>query len=63
MAKPVLNMACTKYVNGLTLYMKIQKPGKALLVAKIPQKFKHITNNKLAVFAALSAKSLKAAHT
>ena len=62
LAKPVDKIAWIKYVKGLALYMKIQKPGNTSGPAKTPQKFKHMVNNNVAKLAALSANSLKAIH-
>ena len=42
-------------VNGETLYMKIQKPGRANGGWKTPLKVKHIENINVAIFPAVSA--------
>lgn len=59
-ANPVESIPSTRYVNGLTLYMKIQKPGSVLGPARTPQKINVKLKSRLAIFPAVSAVSIPA---
>lgn len=57
---PVANMPDTRYVNGETRYIKIQKPGSWEGVARTPQKIRHREKSKLAMLPPVSASSIPA---
>ena len=60
LARPVASNPDTRYVKGDRRYMKIQKPGKELGVARTPQKTKQSENIKLARLPPVSADSMPA---
>ena len=59
-AMPTDNIPSTRYVKGLTRYMKIQKPGKTDGDAKTPQKTSVRENMRLAMLPPVSAVSIAA---
>lgn len=60
LARPVDIIPDTRYVKGETRYMKIQKPGRAVGLARTPQKMRQRENIRLAIFPAVSAESIPA---
>src|SRR5436305_14840040 len=59
-ATPTDSIPATRYVNGETLYMKIQKPGSDVGVARTPQKTRQSEKRRLATFPPVSASSIPA---
>lgn len=60
LARPVDIIPDTRYVKGETRYIKIQNPGRAVGLARTPQKMRQRENIRLATFPAFSAESMPA---